>query len=318
MTSRSFKLSLAFVGTFIGAGFATGREICSFFANSSIFTTIIAGLLCGAFGYVFMEIGRKTRGEIFKIMPNSLSIALSAMTKLISLVVLTSMIASTTQIIEENFNVLGMGFLVGLIGLVISSTGTKWVAKINAIIVPFVTVFVIILFIMAQNFNLSGDFNLSYPFLYAGMNVLASGIISSKLSRDLAKKEVVCASIFSGIILAVLLTIVLLATRNVSSADMPIITLATVFKLRSLSTIIVFVAIFTTLTSTMNIVSDGKIVHGIVALLVATVFSFFGFSRIVSYAYPVVGLASIVVLLALVLALFINARIIKVNSRISS
>ena len=318
MTSRSFKLSLAFVGTFIGAGFATGKEICSFFSETNVIVTVLAGLLCGIFGYVFMETGRITDGEIFNTLPDWLSIALSLTTKLISLVVLSSMIASTTLVLEENLGLLGMGFFVGLIALIISSTSIKSVAKINALIVPFVAVFVLIIFLKAKNYNFNGEMNFSSPFLYAGMNVLASGVISGKLSRGLTKKEVLFSSILSGLILAVLLSIVLLATRNCALYDMPIITLASGFGLKKLAVILIFLSIFTTLTSTMNIVCDGKLSFGVVTLIVATGFSFFGFSNIVIYAYPVVGAGSIVVLLALIPALFINTRIIKVNSRISS
>lgn len=318
MTSRSFKLSLAFVGTFIGAGFATGKEICSFFSETNVIVTILAGLLCGLFGYVFMETGRITNGEIFKILPDGLSIALSLTTKLISLVILSSMLASTTLILEENLGLIGMGFLVGLVALIISSRSVKSVAKINSFIVPFVAIFIIFLFFKAKNYDFYGEMNFFSPFLYAGMNVLASGIISGKLSRGMTKKEVCFASILSGVILAVLLSIVLLATRKLALSDMPIIALASSFGLKNIAIVLVFLSIFTTLTSTMNIVCDGKLPHGVIALIVATGFSFFGFSNIVTYAYPVVGVGSIAVLLALIPTLFINARIIKVNSRISS
>ena len=64
MWKNSFRLTFTFVGTMVGAGFASGREVAAFFGETSLFGVVLAGLLTGALSFVFMELGRLSKGDI--------------------------------------------------------------------------------------------------------------------------------------------------------------------------------------------------------------------------------------------------------------
>ena len=55
---KTFRTAMLYVGAVIGAGFATGKEIVTFFGGKGIVSAIIAGLLLGVFCSVFLLCGK--------------------------------------------------------------------------------------------------------------------------------------------------------------------------------------------------------------------------------------------------------------------
>jgi uncharacterized membrane protein YkvI len=62
----TFKIAAAYIGTIVGAGFATGQEILRFFAcygKPGILGLAVSALLFAFFGYVIMFLGHKVKAE---------------------------------------------------------------------------------------------------------------------------------------------------------------------------------------------------------------------------------------------------------------
>jgi len=56
---KCLKTASVFIGTLIGAGFATGREILLFFGKCSPVVPILSSIICGAFCIMFLVAGHK-------------------------------------------------------------------------------------------------------------------------------------------------------------------------------------------------------------------------------------------------------------------
>ena len=61
---KYFSVAMLIIGTIIGAGFASGRELVSFFGTRiSPFTAVLCGLAIFALSVVFLFIGSKLRSS---------------------------------------------------------------------------------------------------------------------------------------------------------------------------------------------------------------------------------------------------------------
>jgi uncharacterized membrane protein YkvI len=58
----TLRVAATYIGTIVGAGFATGQEVLQFFArfgSAGIFGLVLTTLMFMFFGYIIMDLGRK-------------------------------------------------------------------------------------------------------------------------------------------------------------------------------------------------------------------------------------------------------------------
>ena len=152
-----WQVGASFIGTVIGAGFATGQEIMQFFTSFGVlgmFTLVLSGVL---FSYVtykifYISTGLNTsnyKDFIYKLCGNKLGLAYDFMITLFLFLGTSIMFSGSGAIFEEN---LGIPRIIGILviavcTLLIVLQSLNGILKINSIIVPIllsVTIMVLI------------------------------------------------------------------------------------------------------------------------------------------------------------------------------
>ena len=143
----TFKVAGAYIGTVVGAGFATGQEVLQFFARFGSYG--ILGLLLNAilfiiFGYIIMVLGRelnaKSHLEIIKHAGGRfIGGIIDCIIAFFLFGAFTAMIAGTGALFEEQFGLHGLlgNFIMALLTAITVLTGISGVINSISIIVPF-------------------------------------------------------------------------------------------------------------------------------------------------------------------------------------
>lgn len=169
-------------------------------------------------------------------------------------------------------------------------------------------------------------FMLSKPILYSGLDVLLGGVIVSKEGENLTYKEIflscimICAFMFGMLFM---LQTVVLSDQNASL--MPVLAVSDKLHMKWACGVLIAAAIFTTLVSSLKIVSDGvrdfssnfkrisalsndenKAIVVFGCLVVAYPLSFFGFDNIVDNLYPFNSVCGVILTCLIVLRYFVR------------
>lgn len=288
------------VGTVIGSGFSSGKEIAVFFARfgslSYLFITIAFLMFWGVF-YFILQRGKRGVEKLDK------SRFFLVITIIVSLVFTASMFAGTTAILKtENtlVNVLLISLLLGIC-VWVSDKKVEVLSKLNGVLVPFI----LFALILCLSTKLGGAFlvdkqggvvGLFYAILYVMLNTSLSSIVIARDS-NMSKKENFWLSLLASFILFIMLIIIntaLIKNPDCMSSDMPVLSLSGRFS--PIMSIAVVVGCLTTLfslifTISMSLKSLGckKLTRLIVSILIPFAVSFVGFGDIISYVYPIVS-----------------------------
>ena len=159
----ALKIAAAYIGTVVGAGFASGQEVLQFFnafGREGILGAGVATALFFLFGYAILLLGKNLRARSHvDIVRFTNGRPVGAFIDLIITLFLfggfAAMIAGSGAIFEEQFHVSslwGTAFM-ALAALLTVYTGTKGVLSANSIIVPFLllSVLFVTIFTLAAN-----------------------------------------------------------------------------------------------------------------------------------------------------------------------
>lgn len=314
---KAFKIASLFVGTIIGAGFASGREIALFFGNMSPLFVAFSGIILGLFAFLFMLAGK--RG--FKLESSFIAV----MVYICSIITAAAMIAASEDILHSMTHLNFLGFASGALGVFIVVKGIEKIKILNVVAVPMIIVLIAVLFFKSGDFSVSGNFGILRPFAYAGLNIFLAGIIITKEGEKSSGKEILLASLMSGVFLAVtLFCIQCIIKGNIDSA-MPMLDAANRLNLPIFCDILVFVAVFTTFVSSAQLMFvltkvfieknkflsrqniSGAAIPALFTLLLSYLFSLLGFKNIVDWFYPVISVCGIICL-AIVLFTFLKTQ----------
>ncbi len=149
----TLKVAATYIGTVVGAGFATGQEVLQFFNRFSamgLIGIVIATIMFVVFGYIIMDLGRKLHShshqEIIKYCSGSI------LGTLIDLLItfflfgsFTAMIAGTGAMFIQQFNLpVSIGnILMALMTALTVMTGINGVINSISFVVPFLLVAVV-------------------------------------------------------------------------------------------------------------------------------------------------------------------------------
>ncbi|MFA6866232.1 MAG: hypothetical protein WCR54_01815 [Clostridia bacterium] len=297
-------LASTFIGALIGAGFASGREIALYFANTSIIAPLVSGLLFGVFCYLFLELGR-IHNNNFPIIFGKFENVFIFFIKLFNFIYICAMLAGSEIIIKNIFGINGGCIITGILGIITIVLGTEKLKDINTIVVIGIFILIIILFTHCHNSFVFIKIGLLPAFTYAGMNVLTSGYFISKICGNPTKKQNICCGIIVGGVLSFILCITYLIISNNFDAVMPLIETASIYNLALVGNIIMYLAIYTTVISSLAVVSDQKLPNAILVICFANIISIFSFENIVNSIYPIIGIISSLIIIIIV---FLNAK----------
>ena len=281
---KAIGLSSAFIGTVIGAGFATGREISLFFSSCSLFSVIAAGFFLGFFCYIILRISSRS-GNIFSAF-GFLKVPLKIFAFVANFCVLCATLAGSENVLHNLFSFDGGAIITAIFCLIVVLFGIKYVKNLNVVVVPVILIL----------------------YSYASMNLITGGFLIGSDADSVSKKEAfICASI-SGIVLTLLLVCVYSVVKNVS-AEMPFIEKADSLGLGIVGNVILDLAMLTTVVGTLSVCSVNNKLAAFLVISVALLLSSFGFGFLVDTVYPVIGaLGSAVTACSLLIFVLLNPK----------
>lgn len=315
---RAAKVCFLYIGTVIGAGFASGKEIALFFGDTAPAGVALAAFFMALPEALFLYAGKHD------LMPSGTVVRTGVFIAALSSV--AAMLAGCELALDDLTGVAGLGALAAVAAGVLVVLGTEKMKLANALLIPLLLLLLVAVYVKGGAPAFGGTFSLLKPVHYAGLDVLIGGMIISKEGKKLSAKEIffTCAmsALFLGGVLFMLQNIVL---SDETHSSMPVLTVAESVGLKAAAGVLVVIAVFTTLVSSLSILTDESVsalagyaaspsrrrglLRRAAAFLsspshhAAAVFcclaalypvSFFGFENIVAALYPFVGACGVV------------------------
>ena len=301
-----FKITLTILGTVIGAGFISGREILTFFYGQNVLlsTLIFLSLFFLSLCVLFYDV-KYTSSKWFAFSKPFVYAG--------DLVLSSGMLSALDGFYWQIFPDLKPYPILSIICIIISnviiSDGIKGLKNANFILTPIIILITVFALSLSKNFDFSAGGDISAVKLcgYVGLNVFTSSLVFVSVSEKASFKTSFTAAISASVILAGLIFLILSALQNSSDiilqADMPLLKLLedNAF-IKWCFTFAILFGVFTTLLSSHYPLSElvktkknNFLTQALLSLLIFGI-SRLGFYNIVSFIYPVMGGAGIVYL----------------------
>lgn len=334
------------IGTIIGAGFCSGKEIALYFAKfgfGSLFFVPILFLVIFFIIKLFMLVGKKLEDISFYNLNKKIFKRLSGLVlfifALIYLIISATMFAGIAEIGNMIFFEVEKGlflfFSFGMVFIVLLKE-FEILKKINSFLVPLIVVLILFCCLKSifyfksasfVNFDLMIEkpilifFN---PIIYICQNLIVAYYVLIKAGKDLSIKQINKTAFYSSLILSVLVGVGIIALNlhpEVLNAPMPFVLLA--FKIGFPFDLIflftIFISIITTLFATTRYLFEitkekieNKKLNAFFVCALCFLVSLLGFDKIIVYFYPIIGIVGLV----LIVLFFIEFFFKKTNSKI--
>jgi len=315
------KVSLVFIGTVIGAGFASGQEIMQFFiiyGEKSIWGIVISGVL---FGLIAMAVlckinvtGASSMEEYFGDVINSWGLWVFDL--VITMFMLSSfciMVAGSGAVFQEQ---LLLPLWLGIVAMCIICIFVFWrgidgIVELNALLTPIMIAGIIVLgaYIYATNgtlpmFSIGGLYNnwLFSSIIYVSYNTLTLVVVMTALNKLIdSKTTAIISSVFGGGVLCFMAAILWWILYNVDTggAELPMLYAAGAISsvAKGMYLPILYIAMVTTAVANgFGVIKSIKARFGIrekltsvIICMIALVVSFAGFGWLVGSLYTLFG-----------------------------
>jgi uncharacterized membrane protein YkvI len=343
----AFKVAATYIGTVVGAGFATGQEIMQFFARFGIYGAgglLVATGLFIFFGFIIMDLGNKLHArshlEIIRFSGGKfLGTVIDTIITFFLFGTFSVMIAGNGALFEQQLRlpaIAGNTVMAVLTALTVL-TGINGVINSISFVVPFLltVVMAVSVFSFAQNpvkpvfpvISQDGLVNhwLAASVLYVSYNTVTSVAILGPLGNEAKdEKTIRNGAILGGLGLGAGAGMIYLALSGymavIDKFEVPMLHIAGGISplLQVVYAIVLIAEIYTTAVSSLYgftsrvIDMEKKPVKGryIVAAstVVALLSSRLGFSNLVKFLYPLIGYCGIIILAALVVNMYIAKK----------
>lgn len=330
----TFKIASAYIGTVIGAGFASGQEVLQFFSAYGwlgLFGVLTSSLLFFLVGYSVLRFGYRlnasTHLQIVRLTNGRfIGTLIDAIITIFLFGALAAMIAGAGAIFEEQFHTSAIwGTLaMALVTLLTVIAGTRGVVNSMSVVVPFLLTSVLFISIYSLVINPieHGEIGLTtyLPgatpnwFLsslnYASYNmIIAIAVLAPMGAKALHKKNLFAGALFGALGLGLgIVAIYFCVLTNISDVfymQVPMIGIAAKISpaVQFVFAIMLFAAVYTTAVG--NLFGFSRRISPDVPkktlIAVTTLIAFFvaqlGFSNMVRYLYPAVGYGGLLFLL---------------------
>ena len=288
---RSVCTAVTFVGSVVGAGFATGQEVSLFFGADGVWSLLVAALFMAVCAYAFMSMG--ARGIV-----GAPRLAADTVVGVSSFVVYAAMIAAAEELLLALTGKKGLSVLLAAGMIFLTGKRTSYLALLNLLAVPLMTVIVGVVGARAGG-GAEGGFHLLRALCYGGMNLLFSGALLMKEGQGSTVGQRLAASLLSGGLLFLML---LFMRRCVTGGgNMPFLAAAERAGLLLPARLGLLLAIVTTMASCAYLSTDrlaafagDRVLAAGVVALTGVLTSKCGFALIVNVTYPVVSVLGLV------------------------
>lgn len=327
--NKSFLTFLVTVGTVIGSGFLSGKEIVVFFSRFgkiSFVGVFIAFFLFWALFRFMLGYGERA---VARLKTSKFSNILNI---LICVVLAAAMFAGSQELIVFTGPVIAILTITIIIFVCfyIIKHGLGSLEKANLILVPFMVVVLLISEILLlikggnQTITIPSNFlSLYYSVMYVILNTANSGVVLAHMGQSLNRKQKARVSFLSALVLGLILlvtNIVLLHSPESFSMDMPLLSLFSGGH-KVLMQILILIGCTTTLFSIVfalsnslrGLIKNEKVVQWLSVIFPFAV-SFLGFGKIVAFFYPISSVLGVFLICDLFLLPFFKQAYKKIHS----
>lgn len=334
-----FKVAATYIGTVVGAGFASGQEVLQYFSSygmNGLFGIATSTLLFFFFGYTILLIGKALNANSYVPVVRFsngkyLGVIIDIIITVFLFGALAAMIAGAGAIFEEQFNLspLWGTIIMALISLLTVLTGIKGVINAISFVVPVLLLSVLFIAFYSIYLNpiTSDDLQMANSldgiapnwFIsslnYASYNlVIAVAVLAPMGAKAKNSKTIFWGALLGGMGLGLgILSIFFAILTNltlVSSAEVPMIMIASKIGviIQLVFAVVLFAEVYTTavgnlygFVTRMNFI---PVRFRVWVISITTIASFViaqvGFSTMVKYLYPAVGYGGLLFLAGLI------------------
>ena len=324
-----FTIVLVIIGALIGAGFASGQEIYSFFFSYGlqgmlglVVTCILIGVLISKILKIVLKYEINNYDEFLRqfIKNKKIIKVINCILNILLLITFYIMIAGFGAYFEQQ---IGVNKIIGSLVLSVLCffvflTSVKGVLKVSEYIVPVLIVFIIIIGLINFNtINTIEDFKnveilrkgwLISAIVYCSYNIILIIPVLISLRKHIkTTRNIKYIAIISTIIMLILsfiiYTILLKSDIDISELEMPVVYIVSKFfsKFEKIYAFIILSSIFTTAISIgtgflQNVSKNDKSYPQLVIFMCISslVVSNIGFSKLVNIVYPFFGYIGII------------------------
>ncbi len=331
----SFQIAAVYVGTVVGAGFATGREIVEFFSRFGFIGLI--GILMS--GYIFVFLGSKLMIIAAKINARSFQelnthlfgkhfgLIINGLMLIMLLGVCAVMLSGAGAVFEEQLGLsksIGVVFTIAL-SIITMLVGIKGLFAVNVVVVPMMISFsfILLFFSIQQPFFLENILYIPFaedgwksvvsPFTYAAFNLMLAQAVLVPVASDIKDIHTIkWGGYFGGIALTIILVSSHLSLVNIPNLESYEIPMAAIMKslASSIYWIFVFVIYGEIFTSVIGNVFGVErqirqyfnipTVVTVIGIFTVCYFgSFIEYGELLSYLYPLFGYISLTFIILL-------------------
>ncbi len=308
-----FVTVLIIFGTIVGAGFASGNEIVVFFTRFGALSYLFIAIAGVMFYFALYYLLRKGK-VLAEIIENNKF--LNVLTIFVSLVFSATMFAGIESLLGYFpiwLHVI-LSFLMLISCVYVTMKGMGGIERFNLFLMPFLFFgfMVVLCFLSGINskiiFENGGKFGIWYCVLYVALNTAMNVFVFAKQGQKLNKKQTIFACLFSVLILELFLLFanyILLANQESFVSEMPILYISrNNFGIFLLEFIVILIGCFSTLISlcfTLKLNSKKLIKNDYFSIFLSVFLPYFisciGFSKIISFLYPICSIIGIFIIL---------------------
>lgn len=291
----SVKASALFVGTVIGAGFATGEEIKAYFCGANLITVIISALIFATSSGIFLFSG-KVKELSF---PRWLKVVGKTCKIFCVFISLFAMVTAAEEIFFYVLKLHGGGLLTTILCWLLVQKRREGIGIVNLLIVPVIIIFVVVVLFKNEGFDTSGNLKIIPAFLYACMNLFGAGMMMREEGSKMSVKQILWSAVLSFLAVGLLMVAVRIIVEH-GIGSMPLLQVAKNRGVGLLACIVIYLAIFTTLLSDIAILLPDikKMIKkdklSVCPLIMTSLLAnFFDFSFVVQTFYPIIGICGV-------------------------
>ncbi|MPQ43452.1 transporter [Clostridium tarantellae] len=331
--TKIFQIAAVFVGTIVGAGLASGKEITQFFTiygYKSFIGIILTGLfyifICSIISKISIKHKLNSYSEVFSLVsPNLLGKITGIITTIYLISSASIILAGSGSLINQFFGVpkIAGTLIMALIAILILFRETDGLVEINSLIVPSLVIVITTLMIMYVLFSgnkltfetivnseaLQPKGWIISTILYAGYNTLCCCGVIVPLSCEINNRKTMIKGIAIGSLILTILcmfinSMLMVNQPNIFEYEIPLLYVADRFgkPIQIMLLTIILAEMFSTevsdvysISKTLNKSFRIKYKNAIfLVLFIALPISQIGFSTLISTLYPIFGVLSLV------------------------
>lgn len=334
MWKSGFKWMFLIIGTMIGAGYASGRELWEFFGHESGLAILIFTLLFSTSCYVILRISFERKSKHY--LPVLRTIVGKHLTMLYDGMIILYLFSTTVVMLAGSgatLQAFHFSYWIGILAIAIPLViifiwDIKGILSMNTFVLPLLVgglLYTLLLFTVQNDLSLTSGLknnsNWTAAFPFTALNILpliaVLGAVGSKMK---SKGEIRIAAVGSGLTLGsisyIYNTSLIQISEDLLVYEIPLFAILKnyPYEMFLFISILLWIAIFTTAASgVFGLVTRFRSrVKGplwflaLITIVCMIPLTSFGFSTLIKYLYPLYGLLNLYVLSAILLYPIVN------------